>query len=62
MSILTKYSGNWIVNGEPFELEDGVTIVSYRNDATVESFDSAEAMLAAHKEQFPEYYIELQTL
>ena len=54
MSILTKYSGNWIVNGEPFELEDGVTIVSYRNDATVESFDSAEA--------FPEYYIELQTL
>ena len=50
MSILTKYSGNWIVNGEPFELEDGVTI---------ESFDSAEAMLAAHKEQFPEYYIEL---
>ena len=45
--ILTKYSGNWIINGAPFGLEDGTTIVSYRDDAVVQSFDSKEAMLAA---------------
>ena len=57
MSILTKYSGNWIINSEPFELIDGVTIVSYRSDAIVEGpFPDPEAMLAAHKELYPEQY------
>ena len=56
--ILTKYSGNWIINSEPFELIDGVTIVSYRDDASVQEFASEELMVEAHKAQFPEYYVE----
>ena len=40
-----------------YELEEGVTIVSYRDDAVVEGpFPDAESMLAAHKELFPEQY------
>ena len=38
--ILTKYSGNWIINNEPYSLIEGVTIVSYRDDATIEEFDT----------------------
>ena len=59
MSILTKTSGNWIINSALFELEEGITIVSYRDDAIVEGpFPDPEVMKAAHKEQFPEQYAE----
>ena len=58
MSILTKTSGNWIINEALFELEEGVTIVSYRDDAIVEGpFPDPEAMKAAHREQYPEQYV-----
>ena len=57
MSTLTKTSGNWIINSALFELEEGVTIVSYRSDAIVEGpFPDPPAMLAAHKELYPEQY------
>ena len=59
MSILTKTSGNWIINEALFELEEGVTIVSYRDDAIVEGpFPDPEAMKAAHRAQYPEQYVE----
>ena len=57
MSTLTKTSGNWIINGALYELEEGVTIVSYRDDAIVEGpFPDPPTMLAAHKELYPEQY------
>jgi len=33
-------------------------IVSYRDDAIVQEFETEEEMLAAHEEQFPEQYPE----
>lgn len=58
MSILTKTSGNWIINGAMFEVEEGITIVSYRNDALVNGpFPDIEAMEVAHRLQFPEQYV-----
>jgi len=57
MNVLTKTSGNWIINEALFELIEGVTIVSYRSDAIVEGpFPDPEAMLAVHKELYPEQY------
>ena len=57
MSILTKTSGNWIINEAMYEIEEGITIVSYRDDAVVEGpFPDPETMLAAHKELYPEQY------
>lgn len=60
MSTLTKTSGNWIINGALYELIEGVTIVSYRDDAVVEGpFPDSEAMETAHRQQFPEQYLEV---
>ena len=57
-NVLTKTSGNWIINGALYELEEGITIVSYRDDAVVEGpFPDPETMEAAHREQFPEQYL-----
>ena len=57
MNVLTKTSGNWIINAALFELIEGVTIVSYRSDAIVEGpFRDLPTMLAAHKELYPEQY------
>ena len=57
MSILTKTSGNWIINEAMYEIEEGITIVSYRSDAIVEGpFPDPPTMLAAHKELYPEQY------
>ena len=57
MNVLTKYSGNWIINGALYELRQGLTIVSYRSDAIVEGpFRDLPTMLAAHKELYPEQY------
>ena len=57
MSTLTKTSGNWIINDALYELEEGVTIVSYRDDAIVEGpFPDPEVMRELHRERFPEQY------
>ena len=55
MAILTKTEGYFIINGGAISLGDD-TEVSYRDDATVQEFDTEALMLAAHEEQFPEQY------
>ena len=57
MSILTKTEGYFIINDGAVSL-DGTNVVSYRDDATVQEFDTEALMLAAHEEQFPEQYVE----
>ena len=54
--IITKTEGHFIINSTAVSLDGNV--VSYRDDAVVQEFDTEEAMLAAHKEQFPEAYTE----
>ena len=56
--IITKEDGYFIINDAAFALTDR-TVVSYRDDAIVQEFDSEDAMLAAHEEQFPGQYLEL---
>lgn len=56
MSIITKTEGHFIINTAAFSL-DG-TVVSYRNDATVQEFASKSEMLTAHEAQFPDQYVE----
>ena len=55
--IITKKDGYFIINSAAFALTES-TVVSYRDDAIVQEFDSEELMAAAHKEQFPEQYTE----
>lgn len=57
MGILTKTEGYFIINEGAVSL-DGTNVVSYRDDATVQEFDTEALMLAAHEEQFPEQYVE----
>jgi len=52
--IVTKTEGFFIINSAAVAL-DG-TVVSYRDDALVQEFNSEEEMMTAHKEQFPEQY------
>jgi len=52
--IITKTEGHFIINSSAISLDGNV--VSYRDDATVQEFDTKGAMLAAHQEQFPEQY------
>lgn len=54
MSIITKFAGHFIINSAAVSLSG--TVVSYRNDASVQEFDTKAEMLAAHETQFPEYY------
>ena len=54
-SIITKTEGYFIVNTAAVSL-DG-TVVSYRDDATVQEFASESEMLTAHEEQFPDQYV-----
>jgi len=54
--IITKTEGHFIINSAAVSLDGNV--VSYRDDAVVQEFDTKEAMLAAHKEQFPDAYVE----
>jgi hypothetical protein len=56
MSIITKTEGYFIIHTAPVSL-DG-TVVSYRDDATVQEFASEAEMLTAHEEQFPDQYVE----
>ena len=55
MAILTKTEGYFIINDGAVSLS-GSNVVSYRDDATVQEFDTEALMLAAHEEQFPEQY------
>jgi hypothetical protein len=57
MSIITKTEGHFIINTAAVSLLDG-TVVSYRDDATVQEFASESEMLTAHEEQFPDQYVE----
>jgi len=52
--IITKTEGHFIINGSAISLDGNV--VSYRDDAVVQEFDTKDAMLAAHEKQFPEQY------
>ena len=58
MAILTKTEGYFIINSGAISLTDS-TSVSYRDDATIQEFDTEALMLAAHKEQFPDQYPDL---
>ena len=55
MSIITKTEGHFIINSAAFSLE-GESVVSYRDDAVVQEFESKDEMLEAHEEQFPDQY------
>ena len=55
MKPITKTEGHFIINSAAISLKEG-NVVSYRSDAIVQKFDTEEAMLAAHQEQFPEQY------
>ena len=57
MAIENKTSGCYIINSTAVCLMEG-QVVSYRDDAVVQEFDTEEEMLAAHEEQFPEQYPE----
>ena len=56
MGILTKTEGHFIINDGAFSLSVP-DVVSYRDVATVQEFDTEALMLAAHEEQFPEQYL-----
>jgi len=55
--IITKTEGFFIINGGAVALDEN-TVMSYRDDAVVQEFDTEEEMLAAHQQQFPEQYEE----
>jgi hypothetical protein len=55
MGIETKTDGHFIINSAAISLGEG-NVVSYRDDATVQEFDTEAAMLAAHQAQFPDAY------
>ena len=57
MAIENKTSGCYIINSTAACLMEG-QVVSYRDDAIVQEFETEEEMLAAHQEQFPEQYTE----
>jgi hypothetical protein len=58
MAIITKTEGHFIINSAAISLSEG-NVVSYRDDATVQEFDTEVAMLAAHQAQFPDAYADV---
>ena len=54
--ITQTYPGFFIIDSHAIELAPG-QVVSYRNDATVQTFNTAEEMRTAHQLQFPEQYV-----
>ena len=58
--ITTKTSGHFIIHSAAISLGDS-NVVSYRNDAAVQEFDTEAEMLAAHQAQFPDAYAEGET-
>lgn len=57
MAIITKTEGHFIINGSAISLGES-NVVSYRDDAKVQEFETEAEMRAAHQEQFPEQYTE----
>ena len=55
--MITQTSGYYIINGAAISLGPS-NVVSYREDADVQSFETEEAMLEAHQAQYPEQYEE----
>jgi hypothetical protein len=53
--VITKTNGYHIINGNPVVLGSGQQ-VSFSSKASVQSFDTEDAMIAAHREQYPEWY------
>ena len=58
--ITTKTRGHFIINSSAISLGDS-NVVSYRNDAAVQEFDTEAEMLTAHQAQFPDAYAEGET-
>ena len=58
--IFTKTEGHFIINSSAISLGAG-QVVSYRDDATVQEFDTESEMIAAHQAQFPDAYVEGET-
>jgi len=55
--IITKTAGHFIINSAAISL-DGNNVVSFRDGAVVQEFNTKEEMLAAHEQQFPDQYVE----
>lgn len=54
--VITKTQGYYIINGSLISLEEG-QVVSYRNDAEVQEFETEQLLLEAHQNQYPELYV-----
>ena len=54
--ITQTYPGFFIIDDHAIELAPG-QVVSYRDGAAAQTFNTVEEMLAAHELQFPEQYI-----
>lgn len=50
--IITKTAGFYIINGSPVALSPG-QVVSYRDDAEVDEFDTGDAMWAEYERRLP---------
>lgn len=59
--MITQTEGYYIINGAAISLGPS-NVVSYREDADVQSFETEEAMLEAHQAQYPEQYVEDEEL
>jgi len=57
MNIQNKTSCCCIINSTAVVLTEG-QVVSYRDDAIVQEFETKEEMFAAHREQFPDQWQE----
>lgn len=53
--MIERQNVNLIVNGGLFVIR-GTQVVAYRNDASVEEFDTAEEAEAEHQQRYPEQY------
>lgn len=54
LAIITKTEGYFIINTAPIAISGGV--VSYRDDAVVQEFDTEAEMRAVHESLYPEQY------
>ena len=54
MSIITSTAGYFIIGSSAVELDGNV--LSYRDDAPIQEFDSKREMNMAHITQFPDQY------
>ena len=52
--VVTKTKGHFIINTSYASLDGNV--VSFRNDAAVQEFETQEELEAAHRAQFPKQY------